>query len=246
MTFLRIFLAVLVLVFAQGSWGGDVLEFENGEPNIDPWEPMNRKFFAFNEGLDDYVLRPLAKGYAYVTPDPVEEGVTNFVDNIYEFNNITNALLQGRFANSFDSFGRLVINSTVGVIGFFDVASAMGVPHSTADFGQTLYIWGVDPGPFLMVPVVGPRTVRGGFGQVFDSYASIPGIWGDSADAIAFSVVDTVDARVQLLKADQLISGDPYLFLRNAYLQRREVFLTGGIVEDDFSDFEEGEDFEDF
>jgi phospholipid-binding lipoprotein MlaA len=246
MNFSRSLIATIALILAQSSFAGDVLDFEGSRSEMDPWEPMNRKFYAFNEGLDDYVLRPVAKGYSLVTPDPLEAGVSNFVDNIYELNNILNSLLQGRFANSFDSFGRFVINTTVGIVGFFDVASAIGVPDSRADFGQTLYAWGVDSGPFLMVPVVGPRTVRSGVGQVFDTYTSIPKIYGDSSDSWAFLGVETVSGRAELLKADQLISGDPYVFLRNAYLQRREAFLNGGVVQDDFSDYEEGVDFEEF
>ena len=220
-------------------------QVEEGE-NIDPWEPVNRKIFAFNEALDGYVLRPVAKGYRKVTPDPVEDGVSNFISNIYEFNTILNATLQGRPALAFDSLGRLVINSTVGLLGLFDVASAIGIPHVEADFGQTMHTWGVDSGPFIMVPVLGPRTVRSGAGQLVDSFASIPYLSDDTLFNFGFRGGEAIDIRAQLLKADELISGDRYIFLRNAYLQRRETFLNGGVIVDDFSDFEEGEEFEDF
>ncbi|MCR9103944.1 MAG: VacJ family lipoprotein [Gammaproteobacteria bacterium] len=231
--------------FAFASDSGAIAVVEPAE-NPDPWEPMNRKVFAFNEALDAYFLRPVAKGYRFVTPDPVELGVTNFISNIYEFNTILNSILQGRPGNAFDSLGRLTINSTVGLLGFFDVASAIGVPHVPADFGQTLHTWGADAGPFLMVPVAGPRTLRSGAGLVVDSFTALPSLSGENLFNWTFLGIEAVDVRAQLLKADELISGDRYIFLRNAYLQRRETFLNGGVVIDDFSDFEEGEEFEDF
>lgn len=248
----RIILSCILFFTASLSWGQEEA-FEPLDPaasveasNVDPWEPMNRKIFAFNDGLDDYLLRPIAKGYRAVTPDPVENGVNNFISNIYEFNTIINSTLQGRFGNAFDSLGRLLINSTVGVLGVFDVASAIGVPHEPADFGQTLHTWGIGSGPYLMVPIAGPRTVRSGFGQLVDSYASLPYLSGEGSINYTFRGGEVIDIRAQLLKADQLISGDRYIFLRNAYLQRRNTFLNGGVVEDNFSDFEEGAEFEDF
>jgi len=214
--------------------------------NKDPWEPMNRKVFAFNEGLDKYILRPTAKGYRYVTPDPVENGVSNFINNIYEFNTIFNSILQGRVDNTIHSLGRFLINSTIGLGGFLDVATPMGVDRRPADFGQTLAAWGFDSGPFVMLPVAGPRTVRSGTGLLVDSYGNIPSLSGETAFNWTFLTVEAIDVRAQLLKADQLISGDKYIFLREAYLQQREVFLNDGVIDDSFSDFEEGEDFEDF
>ena len=216
------------------------------QKEYDPWEPMNRKIFAFNEGLDSYMLRPVARGYRFVTPDPVEIGVTNFIRNIYEFNTIANSILQGRVDNTIHSLGRLVINTTIGLGGFIDVATKMGVDRRPADFGQTLFLWGFDSGPFLMVPVSGPRTVRSGTGLVVDSFSSLPALSQEVLFNWSFLGVEAIDTRAQLLRADQLISGDKYIFLREAYLSRRETFLNGGVVDDSFSDFEEGEDFEEF
>jgi len=212
----------------------------------DPWEPMNRKIFMFNEGLDRYMLRPVARGYRFVTPDPVEVGVTNFIRNIYEFNTVANSILQGRVDNTIHSLGRLIINTTIGLGGFFDVAAKMGVDRRPADFGQTLFVWGVDSGPFLMVPVSGPRTVRSGTGLVVDSFSSLPALSQGALFNWSFLGVEAIDTRAQLLRADQLISGDKYIFLREAYLSRRETFLNNGVVDDSFSDFEDWEDFEEF
>lgn len=212
----------------------------------DPWEPMNRKIFVFNEGLDRYMLRPVARGYRLVTPDPLEVGVSNFINNIYEFNTIANSILQGRVDNTIHSLGRLVINTTIGLGGFFDVATKMGVERRRADFGQTLFVWGLDSGPFLMVPVSGPRTVRSGTGLVVDSFSSLPSLSQEAAFNWGFLGAEVIDTRAQLLRADQLISGDKYIFVREAYLSRRKTFLNEGVVDDSFSDFEEGENFEEF
>lgn len=213
---------------------------------IDPWEPMNRRIFAFNEALDKYLLRPVAKGYRFVMPDSAERGVTNFIDNIYEFNTVYNSLLQGRPEDAFDSGGRFIINSTFGLFGLFDVATLIGIEHKPADFGQTLAFWGVDQGPFLMVPLIGPRTARSTFGYVVDTYTSIPALIDDTELAYIFWTVEVIDIRARLIKADELISGDRYIFIRNAYLQRREAFIHGGEVVDNFSDYQQGEDYEEF
>ncbi len=214
--------------------------------NKDPWESVNRKVFAFNEKLDAQVLKPVARGYRAVTPDPLERGVSNFISNIYEFNRIINSVLQGRAADAFDSTGRFLINSTVGLFGVFDVATSMGIDRKAADFGQTLAVWGAEPGPYLMIPVFGPRTVRSGTGSLFDSYTSVPNLNDDTGAILIFFTVETIDIRAQLIKGDDLITGDRYIFIREAYLQQREMLVNGGVVDDSFSDYESGENFEEF
>ena len=213
---------------------------------VDPWEGMNRRIFAFNEGLDKYLLRPAAKGYRFVMPDRLERGVTNFITNIYEFNSVFNSLLQGRPEDAFDSGGRFIINTTFGLFGLLDIATPIGIEHKPADFGQTLAVWGVDQGPFLMLPLIGPRTARSGVGYVVDTYTSIPALIDDTELAYLFWTVEAIDIRAQLIKADQMISGDRYIFIRNVYLQRRDAFLNGGEIEDTFSDFAEDGDYEEF
>ncbi|MCB1844119.1 MAG: VacJ family lipoprotein, partial [Halioglobus sp.] len=160
---------------------------------VDPWEPLNRKVFAFNEGLDKYALRPVARGYRFITPDPVENGVTNVLRNIYEFNTVLNSLLQGDVENTIHSLGRMLINTTIGLAGIFDVATPMGVERRPADFDQTLAVWGLESGPFLMVPVAGPRTVRSGFGLVVDSYTTLPSLSDERAFNWGFLAVDAID-----------------------------------------------------
>lgn len=214
--------------------------------NIDPWESVNRKIFAFNETLDKYLLRPVAVGYDRIMPDAAQRSVGNFIANIYEFNSVLNALLQGRPSGAAESTGRFLINTTVGVVGLFDVASRMGIPRHRADFGQTLSVWGFDRGPFVMLPVFGPRTVRSGVGYFVDTYTSIPALIDNREAAYLFWTVEVVDYRAQLLEADDLITGDRYIFMRDAYMSAREAFLSGGVVEDSFSEFEEGDDWEEF
>lgn len=211
--------------------------------NVDPWEPLNRRIFAFNETLDKHVLLPAARGYQFVMPDPAEQGVSNFIQNVYEFNSIFNSLLQGRPGNAAKSAGRFLVNTTMGLGGLLDVATPMGIEYTPADFGQTLYTWGVDSGPYLMLPVFGPRTVRSAAGYFVDTYTSIPSFAIDREWAYLFWTVEAIDLRAQLIKADEIVSGDRYIFVRNAYLQRQEHFLTGE-VSDSFS--EEEEDFVDF
>ena len=215
------------------------------EPSdIDPWEPVNRRIFAFNEGLDEYVLRPVARGYRAVAPDPVEHGVRNFISNIYEFTSIINSILQGNPENTFHTTGRFLVNSTIGFFGFFDVATGMGVEHRLSDYGQTLALWGFDQGPFVMLPILGPRTVRSTVGQGLEAFTSLPYLYGDERVSYAFFTAEAIDIRVQLLDAEELVSGDRYIFTRNVYLQRREYLISGGHVEDDFSENED--DFEEF
>ena len=214
--------------------------------NIDPWESLNRKIFAFNETLDRYILRPVAVGYDRVMPDFAKRGVGNFIANIYEFNSMYNALLQGRPAGAAESTARFMVNTTVGLAGFFDVATRMGIRPHRADFGQTLSVWGVREGPFVMLPLFGPRTVRSGVGYLVDTYTSIPALIDNREAAWVFWTVEVVDYRARLLEADDLITGDRYIFVRDAYLQARKTFLNGGVIEDDFSDFEDEEDWEEF
>jgi len=203
--------------------------------NPDPWEGINRKIYTFNDFADRNVLKPMAKGYQWITPQFLQDGVHNVFNNVGEVGNILNSLLQAKFKYTATDTGRLLINSTVGLLGFFDVAGHWGLEEHDEDFGQTLGYWGVGPGPFLMVPFLGPRTVRDGFGTVADAYS----------DAIPYLITyvptrnevlggRVVDTRAQLLSAEELISGDRYIFLRDAYLQRREFLIKDGVVEDSF------------
>ncbi len=227
-----------------------LLQFSSGcattaqeEVNVDPFEGANRAIFVFNDQMDRVLLSPLARGYDWITPEFMQQGFRNFFANLYDLNGAVNAMLQGRFVQVAQNTGRFLVNSTVGMFGFVDVATEMGIQPYRTDFGHTLALWGFRSGPYLMVPFFGPRTVRSGTGTLFDTVASLQ--WQlDTTSRNALFALEVVDNRASLLAADDLITGDRYIFVRDAYLQQREYFVTGGTVVDTFSDFEDELDWE--
>ena len=210
--------------------------------NLDPLESVNRPIFVFNDKLDRFILRPIAVGYDTISPDFIQRGVGNIFSNTADFTASLNRILQGDFVEATSSGGRFLVNSTLGLLGIFDVASAMGINEEKTDFGQTLSVWGFSSGPYLMVPMFGPRTVRSGAGTIVDSLSSVEkqidnvplrnSVWG----------IKVIDGRAELLKADDLITGDRYIFVRDAYLQRRKAFESGDVVIDNF-EYETEEEF---
>ena len=206
-------------------------------PDVDPWEGFNRKVFAFNDAADRWVLRPVAKGYTVVTPDPVERGFSNVFSNVLEIRNVLNDLLQWKWGQAGNDFGRLLINSTLGIGGIFDVAKHMSLPKGEGeDFGQTLAVWGVGQGPFVMLPFLGPSNLRDTTGLPLD-WAADPISYIDNVPARNITrAMDFIVDRAALLDVEELISGDKYLFFREAYLQRRDYLIKDGEIEDDFGD----------
>ena len=205
--------------------------------DTDPLEAINRPIFVFNERMDQYLLKPAARGYHAITPDPLETGVDNFFRNLRDVNTTLNSILQGRLQGAAQAGGRFLLNSTIGMLGLFDVATRMGIEPLRTDFGQTLAVWGVPEGPYLMVPLFGPRTMRSGVGTVFDAYTSVEVAIDDVRLRNSLIGLELVSSRVELLKAEDLISGDRYIFIRDAYLQQRRALVNDGEVEDSFSDF---------
>lgn len=208
----------------------------------DPWEGLNRRIFAFNELADAYVARPLAKGYQAVTPSLVDQGLANMFNNLGEVKNFGNDLLQGNLADAAVDLTRFLVNTTVGVVGFFDVAAHLGMERESEDFGQTLAVWGVGAGPYIVLPVFGPSTLRDGSGRVVDSLTSLTRDIEPTSAELAVNGLDLVQTRAALLNADELVSGDKYTFLKDVYLQRREFLINDGELQDSFGD----EDFESF
>ncbi len=204
------------------------------ENNPDPWEGFNRVVFRFNDTLDKYVLKPVAKGYVKVTPGPVQQGVSNFFSNVGEIPTIVNGLLQAKFAQAGLDSTRFLVNTTVGLVGFIDVASRLGLEKHNEDFGQTLGYWGVESGPYLVLPLLGPNTLRDSFGMIPDSYVSLYNTVDHDKTEYSIRAVDVVDMRAGLLEAEKLVAGDKYTFFRNAYLQRREFLVNDGKLADDF------------
>ena len=200
----------------------------------DPWESINRPIFRFNDTLDTYALKPVARGYQSVTPQFLEDGVHNVFSNIGEVGNLANNLLQGKLHDAGVDTSRLIFNTTFGLLGFFDVASKMGLQRSDEDFGQTLGAWGVGSGPYLVLPLLGPSSLRDAPARIPDSFLG-PYPYIDHVPTRNVSrAVNVVDIRASLLSAEKLVTGDKYIFIRNAYLQNREFRVTDGEVVDDF------------
>ncbi|MDH1261369.1 MULTISPECIES: MlaA family lipoprotein [unclassified Pseudomonas] len=200
----------------------------------DPWEGFNRAMFRFNDTLDTYALKPLAQGYQTVTPKFLEDGVHNVFGNLGDVGNLANNLLQGKIHDAGVDTSRLLLNTTIGVLGFFDVAKQMGLNKTDEDFGQTLGVWGLDSGPYLVLPFLGPSSVRDAAGRLPDSLLEPYPYMDHVPTRNVTRGVDVVDTRASLLSAEKLISGDKYIFIRNAYLQNREFRVKDGDVEDDF------------
>ncbi|MBF0677130.1 MAG: VacJ family lipoprotein [Pseudomonas sp.] len=200
----------------------------------DPWEGFNRTMFAFNDKVDTYALKPLAEGYRAVTPQFLEDGIHNVFSNVGDVRTLTNNLLQGKFRDAGIDTSRILFNSTFGLLGFFDVASKMGLPRNDEDFGQTLGAWGLDSGPYLVLPFLGPSTVRDAFSRVPDAYLNVYPYMDHVPTRNTTLGVDALDTRASLLSAEKLIQGDKYVFIRNIYLQNREFKVKDGLVEDDF------------
>ncbi|WP_415888590.1 VacJ family lipoprotein [Neptuniibacter sp. SY11_33] len=201
------------------------------EVNVDPWEGFNRAMFSFNDGLDTYALKPVTKGYKAVMPDVAETGVNNFFENLADVGTFFNSLLQGKFDNATQDFARVAFNSTFGLAGLIDVATPMGIEKHDEDFGQTLGYWGVNSGPYLVVPFFGPMTVRDGVGKFPDALVDPVYHLDDTGARNALYVTRVIDTRAQLLESEKLISGDKYIFIRDAYLQKRAFDIADGDTE---------------
>lgn len=197
----------------------------------DPWESFNRGAYAFNDDFDRAILRPLAEGYEEVVPQPVNDGISNFFSNLDDVVVLFNDLLQLKFRQAAEDFSRLTWNTTVGLFGLIDVATPMGLRKHNEDFGQTLGYWGVGTGPYLVIPFLGPSTLRDGAGTVVDWKTNPLDRAEDDTTYYGAVVVRAVDTRAGLLRASRVMEQaalDPYIFLRDAYLQRRENLVYDG------------------
>ena len=219
------------------------------EPEIDPYEGFNRKVFVFNKALDDYVAAPVSDAYLWVTPQFVQTGIANFFSNLKDINVVLNDLMQGKVEQGAEDTGRFVVNTTLGLAGLFDVATELGLEKHNEDFAQTLAVWGVPQGPYLVIPVIGPATSRGVPGGVFDVAANPATYVG-----LPIQLVQMLNARANATGALKFIDEaalDPYVFTRESFLQYRQHLITDGEseigsdtldFEDDF--YDEDEDFD--
>jgi phospholipid-binding lipoprotein MlaA len=212
----------------------------------DPWQGFNRSVFEFNETLDKYVAKPVAQGYQAVTPQFLDTGITNFFSNLEDVLIVANDIFQLKPIQALSDTGRFLINSTIGLFGFFDVASHIGLMKHNEDLGQTLGYWGVSPGPYVMLPFLGPSNVRDTFGLVGDSLTGVgpTEIVGTATKKAGLLMLRFVDLRADLIASEGLITGERYTFFRSFYIQRRAYLVADGIVEDAFED-DFDEDFDD-
>jgi len=209
----------------------------------DPLEPINRTVYKFNDTMDTIALRPMAQGYKAVVPPTGRTMVHNFFSNLDDVIVTVNDLLQFKFKQAFSDTGRVLINSTVGAVGLVDAASHVGYPKHDEDFGQTLGYWGVPPGPYLVLPFLGPSDVRDGIGRYVDSYPSQFRRIYSIRTRNQLYLLDAVSARAELLDQEGMLEGaalDEYSFIRDAYLSRRRNLVYDGnpprIKYDDYED----------
>jgi len=212
----------------------------------DPWEGMNRDIFIFNDEVDELLMKPSARVYQWITPEFVDIGITNFFSNLLDIGVSVNNFLQGKPKEGSMDVARLVVNSTVGIAGFFDVATWINLPKHEEDFGQTMAVWGIPSGPYFVIPFYGPSTVRGVGGRLGDTALhplTYTGLFANPAvgwSAFGARVVEIIDIRADFLGAEAVASEaalDRYTFFRSAYRQRRNYLIHDGAAQSlDFDD----------
>ncbi|MFM2239810.1 MAG: putative phospholipid-binding lipoprotein MlaA precursor [Pseudomonadota bacterium] len=197
----------------------------------DPWEPMNRRVYQFNDALDAAVVRPVAQAYQAVLPSMVRKGVHNFLGNLGDVWSMANNAMQLKAQGTAESFLRVSVNTVFGLAGVLDVASEMGIPKRKEDFGQTLGYWGVKSGPYVVLPLFGPSTVRDGLALQVDTLGNPGQNLSDTTLRTTLTVLRITDTRASLLQTVDSVkqaSLDPYSFVRDAYLQKRENDIYDG------------------
>jgi len=208
----------------------------------DPYENFNRKVYGFNATADKYILKPITKTYDAALPKPAKKGVSNFLNNLGEPLNLINNALQGKLDGALSSTYRFIVNSTIGVFGLFDIAKKHDVKLANEDFGQTLGSWGVKPGPYLVLPFLGPSNVRDGIGRIGDFviFNSFDEFTNSNDQKTALTLINIIDIRYKLLNLDSILESqiDPYSFVRTGYQQNRiNVLYDGNPPEADSEDF---------
>lgn len=209
----------------------------------DPWEKMNRAIYSFNDKLDKAIVRPVASTYTRAMPEPARNRFHDFLTNLYEPVTVFNDLLQGKVKQTLQDTGRFLVNTTVGLFGFFDVAQHVGLPHHDEDFGETLAHWGVPSGPYLVLPILGPSTVRDAGGRGVDLYLNPPMDKLPPRYRNGAVIMYGLDSRVGLMQANASIDSayDPYTFVRDAYIQNRRYNIYDGNPpeQDEYQDYED-------
>jgi len=215
------------------------VEIEAEVSEIDPYEGFNRKVFVFNDTLDTYVAAPISDAYLWVAPEFVQSGIANFFSNLKDINVVLNDMMQGKLAQGAEDSGRFAVNSTLGLLGLFDVATEFGLEKHDEDFAQTLAVWGVPQGPYLVLPLLGPATTRGVPGGIFDAAANPATYIGAPIQLLQMlNARANADGELNFIEEAAL---DPYVFTRESFLQYRKNLITDGESEntDDLLDFDD-------
>ena len=223
---------LLFILFSSSLYAEDI---------NDPFENINRVTFEFNESLDRNFLKPVALAYSK-TPIPIKKGVSNFFNNLEEVETSVNQVLQGKPVLALNDITRFVINSTIGLGGLIDVATKIGLTRHEEDFDQTLALWGVPSGPYIMLPALGPSSLRDTLARPFSSFLSVTFHMTETDVNIALKGIDALETRERLLEIESLIYGDRYDFVKDSYIQYLNYEVKDGVgVEDEF--LEEMDDF---
>ena len=210
----------------------------------DPFEEINRTTFKINNSLDKTIATPVAKTYRSLTPDFLEKGISNVIFNIEDISICLNNLLQGKVKNGLSDVGRIIINSSLGIGGIFDIASSVGLAKHDEDFGQTLAVWGVPHGPYVVLPILGPSTLRDAASLIPDAFLSPSIILDHERTIYSLKFLDLIDTRARYLGFESIVVGDQYLFFKDAYYQNRQYEEKDGLVEDTFDIFDDLEDLD--
>ena len=214
-----------------------VLSFSAKSQDYDPWMRLNKHFFSVNDYFDQLLVRPIALTYTNVTPRFFQVGVGNVFDNLQDVNVAINDFLQFKIEDGLSDSGRIIVNSTIGIGGILDVATSMGLYRNEEDFGQTLGVWGFDAGPYVFLPVFGASNLRDSVGMIIDALFNPIRYIENIESRYTLYLADELDFRSSLLAYDELIIGDRYLFVREAYIQNREYVVNDGEVTNEFGDF---------
>ena len=206
---------------------------------VDPFQEINEKTHNFNLVLDEQLATPVARIYKKVTPDLVEKSITNFTHNIEDLSIAINNILQGKINNGISDLLRFTINSSLGVLGFFDVASNLGFEKHDEDFGQTLATWGMGAGPYIVLPGLGPSNLRDTLSMLPDAFLTPLYIIDHDRTSYSLTAIDIVETRARYLGLESVVIGDDYLFYRDAYLQSREFDILDGEVSEEFDEFDD-------
>jgi len=220
-----------VIGFSNSLYADDLSQTQ------DPWVSVNKQVFIVNDYFDQLLLQPISSSYMLLTPAIIRRGISNFFNNVQDINIAANNFLQLKFEQGISDSTRVIVNSTVGFVGLFDIASGMGLLRHEEDFGQTLGVWGVGTGPYIFLPVFGASNLRDSLGLIVDTAFNPIQYHDEIALKFILYFIDQIDFRSSLLAYDQLISGDRYLFVREAYVQNRNFVINDGEGADSFGEF---------